>query len=409
VLAEIQEAQGNYQSALTSFKKFKQLHDAVINEETGTNINLLEARFEAEQRTKEIALLKKDNEIQTLEVDRQKLLRNIWGFGTVGAALFIGLVIFIQNRRTQQKKLERKVKERTQALVEIQAQMVDTAHRAGMAEIAIDILHNVGNSLNSVHASAGMLLENLHNTKPLKILDGIVGLIEKQEASLAHFLASDKRGKAIPGALKKVNHGLQKKQDQLVNEVVQLKRGLNEVNDLIKAQGQYAQVADSGEEIDITVLLERELQKWDDDMARHDIVVIKDFAPLPKVFSQKYKFARIIQNLLENATKALKDHDPVGQRQITIKTGVLNKRWLRVEIQDNGVGISKSDMGQIFNQGFTTDKNAKGIGLHFCANAVTALYGDIHANSEGPGCGARFVLDIPNSPIPEFDTPDTAG
>lgn len=396
ILAELQESRRNYRGALDSFKKFKTFHDQIINEETGLKVGQLQARFDADQRAKEIALLKKDNEIQALEVERQILLRKLWVFGTVGAAVLIGLAIFIFSRRTQQKNLERKVEERTHALVEIQAQMVETAHRAGMAEIAIDVLHNVGNTLNSVHASAGMLLENLHNSKPLEILDGIVKLIEQHEASLETFIAADRRGQAIPQALSKISVGLKKKQTQLIDEVVQLKKGLNAINDLIKAQDRYAHVPSSGEEIDLPALIAAELEQWQDDLKRDDIRLIQDLSPVPKIFSQKFKLKRLIEHLMQNAIEALQTCQPEGGRRITIRTGVKGPHWVTVTIQDNGTGISASHIDQIFSHGFTTKPDAQGTGLHFCANAVTELGGRIRVQSDGENLGARFVMELPN-------------
>jgi two-component system, NtrC family, sensor kinase len=68
--------------------------------------------------------------------------------------------------------LERKVRERTsqleatlQELQETQTQLTDVAHRAGMAEIATGVLHNVGNALNSVNISTTVLGERLRRSK----------------------------------------------------------------------------------------------------------------------------------------------------------------------------------------------------------------------------------------------------
>ncbi len=51
--------------------------------------------------------------------------------------------------------LEKRVQQRTHELREAQAELVTTARQAGMAEIATNVLHNVGNVLNSVNVSAG--------------------------------------------------------------------------------------------------------------------------------------------------------------------------------------------------------------------------------------------------------------
>ena len=52
------------------------------------------------------------------------------------------------------ENLEQRVQARTRELQETQAQLVTTARRAGRAEVANNVLHNVGNVLNSINVSA---------------------------------------------------------------------------------------------------------------------------------------------------------------------------------------------------------------------------------------------------------------
>lgn len=242
--SRIQEAQNNFQGALASYRQYQELDGEIIDEETRTNVGRIRTRYEADQRARELALLKKDNEIQTLEVARQKLFRNIWILGTTGMTLLIGLVLFHLHRRVQQRQLERTVEARTRELVALQQKIVESAHRAGMAELAIEVLHHAGNSLNSVHTSAGMLLEILHQSKPLKVLDGIVGLIDDQQGSLGAFQSKTRKGQAIPEALVRISDGLNTQQAQLLDEATHLQRGLQDIQNLIQAQIEYVGVVD---------------------------------------------------------------------------------------------------------------------------------------------------------------------
>src|SRR5690606_15126072 len=52
------------------------------------------------------------------------------------------------------ERLEHKVAEQTQQLREAQSRLLAEARRAGMAQIATNVLHNVGNVLTSVNVSA---------------------------------------------------------------------------------------------------------------------------------------------------------------------------------------------------------------------------------------------------------------
>jgi C4-dicarboxylate-specific signal transduction histidine kinase len=55
-------------------------------------------------------------------------------------------------------------------------------------------------------------------------------------------------------------------------------------------------------------------------------------------------------------------------------------------------------MDRLFNHGFTTRKSGHGFGLHSGALAAHDLGGTLHAESDGPGSGAAFVLELPLTP-----------
>jgi signal transduction histidine kinase len=70
---------------------------------------------------------------------------------------------------------------------------------------------------------------------------------------------------------------------------------------------------------------------------------------------------------------------------------------VKISVTDNGVGITAENLTRIFAHGFTTRKNGHGFGLHSGALAARELGGSLTAHSEGPGCGATFILDLPES------------
>jgi len=62
---------------------------------------------------------------------------------------------------------------------------------------------------------------------------------------------------------------------------------------------------------------------------------------------------------------------------------------------DNGIGIPVENLQQIFQHGYTTKTEGHGFGLHSSANTAGEMGGQLTAFSEGPGCGARFDLNLP--------------
>jgi signal transduction histidine kinase len=68
---------------------------------------------------------------------------------------------------------------------------------------------------------------------------------------------------------------------------------------------------------------------------------------------------------------------------------------IKLEVLDNGVGITSPNLSKVFNHGFTTKRHGHGFGLHNSANAAQHLEGSLTASSDGDGKGARFTLRLP--------------
>src|SRR5690606_5965507 len=85
-------------------------------------------------------------------------------------------------------------------LKRVQRELMEASRRAGMAEVATGVLHNVGNVLNSVNISASALLELMEASR-VRLLARVVGMMEHEGERLAEFLAGDPRGRKIPELL----------------------------------------------------------------------------------------------------------------------------------------------------------------------------------------------------------------
>src|SRR5690606_9424165 len=112
----------------------------------------------------------------------------------------------IGERRRAERELER-----------IHREFIDAARKAGMAEIATGVLHNVGNVLNSVNVSATMLTNQIKASK-LKQLTQVVGLLEEHQANLAEFITNDDKGRQVPRFLKVLSDHLEADERLLAEE-----------------------------------------------------------------------------------------------------------------------------------------------------------------------------------------------
>ena len=107
----------------------------------------------------------------------------------------------------------------------------------------------------------------------------------------------------------------------------------------------------------------------------------------------KHTVLQILINLFSNAKHAL-DSKPEGQRNRWVKLRAEGP-VARIQVVDDGVGISPEVKGKLFSHGFTTRKDGHGFGLHSSALAAQLLNGRLWIDSEGPGRGAVSTLELP--------------
>lgn len=100
----------------------------------------------------------------------------------------------------------------------------------------------------------------------------------------------------------------------------------------------------------------------------------------------------IIGNLIENALEATVKSDK-ETRKVSLSI-VESEEKIEISVKDNGVGIRVEDMGRIFNRGYSTKGQNRGIGLYLIINKVESLAGEIVLDSV-LGEGTNIVVTIP--------------
>lgn len=96
-LSESYEALGNFRRALQYHKEYKNTADKILNSENQKKIAEIRTRYEADKKEQEIMILKKNNRIQQLIVNRQKFVRNLMIAGFL--ILLLAGVYFIHKYR----------------------------------------------------------------------------------------------------------------------------------------------------------------------------------------------------------------------------------------------------------------------------------------------------------------------
>ena len=283
----------------------------------------------------------------------------------------------------------------THELRQTQSELVATARQAGMAEIATNVLHNVGNVLNSVNVSAELVSRRVRASKAQGLAKA-VQLINQHTADLGDFISHDAKGKLLPTYLNQLVEAIAAEQQGIVEELANLAKSVGHIKEIVATQQSYAGASSMVEPVRLTDLLEDALRIHAEALGRQRISVIKTFAATPPLLLDKHRLLLILVNLISNAKDALSA--PANQsRTLTLSVRLLDEGNLQICVQDDGEGIPAENLARIFAHGFTTRKNGHGFGLHSCALAAMEMGGSLTAHSEGPERGATFTLELPIS------------
>lgn len=279
----------------------------------------------------------------------------------------------------------------TQALKDAQSALVSSARDAGRAEIATNVLHNVGNVLNSVNVSAQVVVGRLQASR-VQGVSRVARMLDARRADLGAYLAGDEKGRLLPTYLGQLAKALEEEQDEMKQELRLLVRNVDHIKEVVATQQSYAGVSTVLEPVRLHELVEDALRLDQHALACAGVTVVREFGEVPLVPLDRAQIVQVLLNLISNARHAMDGRD--GLRRMTLRVG-RDGGELQVSVSDEGVGIADDDLTRIFSHGFTTRPGGHGFGLHGSSLAARAMGGSLTVHSEGPGRGATFTLRLP--------------
>jgi PAS domain S-box-containing protein len=273
--------------------------------------------------------------------------------------------------------------------------LVETSRKAGMAEIATGVLHNVGNTLNSVNVSATLVTERLRGSH----LQGLIRATELMQGAtdLGAFLTRDERGRLLPEYLLSVSRQLAEDQTTMLLELQSLTKNVDHIKSVVNMQQEHARFTGMVEAVTLPELIDDALRLHATSFERLGIQLRREYTPVPPLRVDRHKLLQILVNLLSNARHALLGTER-PDKQLTLRILPLPGERLRIELADNGLGIAPEHLPRLFSHGFTTKKTGHGFGLHSSALAASEMNGSLTCTSPGPGQGATFTIELPLIP-----------
>jgi signal transduction histidine kinase len=173
---------------------------------------------------------------------------------------------------------------------------------------------------------------------------------------------------------------------RLVNDLLTLSRADSEALNLRR------------QPLDLVHLVRATTDKLASQAEARDIVLRVEAAPgAPPVLADPDRIEQVLVNLLDNATK----YSPTGGT-VTVRVQGTPDRQVRVDVQDQGIGIPEEELPRIGERFYRADRarsrseGGSGLGLAIAQALIQAHGGRLSLESEeGHGTLASFTLPTP--------------
>ncbi len=196
--------------------------------------------------------------------------------------------------------------------------------------------------------------------------------------------------------VKNIIEGLEDSMEKrrLLKHITNIINSLNKINEIIDSVLAKAKMTVEKEErlINVNEIIKSELEFFKADLFfKHKVEIDLNLdKELPKVRISQSDFSQVLHNLIKNAIDALKSS---ANPRLTVKTYAI-KRFVFIEISDNGPGVPEKYREKIFDQYFTTKgSQGTGIGLYNARKIIEEYEGEL--TLEDSKQGAKFVIKLP--------------
>jgi len=258
-------------------------------------------------------------------------------------------------------------------------------------------MHNVRNALNPVST---ILSAGIGQTAPVDR-----ALIERALAELAAADTAPERRQKLASFVAAAFEAEDRQRDDRRDQLEIGRDAMRQVLEIIGAQQQLAHERPPLEECDATQIIAQNAT-----IALHSgsgaSIAFNFPARAHAVMANRVLLSQVVGNLFSNAADAITAAGGSGSINVTI--GTTTDGRVEIAIQDTGEGFDPAHVPQLFQRGFSTrEHKSGGLGLHWCANSMTAMEGALNIESDGVGRGATARLTL-KAPVREQDKTDLA-
>ncbi len=295
------------------------------------------------------------------------------------------------NRGDEIGDLGRQFDGMTAELFDARSALLEQSFKAGKADTAAEVMHNIRNALTPMINGLDRLRKSFKVTGNLRIAEASQQLTdsdcppERKEKLLEYISASFKHIESVG--------------DDALEDLNVVTAQARQVEGILFDQQKFANVAPVAENVVIDELLGEAANVIPKQKPQTIELALDDDLASLRVRAHRIGLLQVMGNLILNAYESIKRSGATGGK-ISLQAAneiIDEKPMVRVTVRDNGSGFDKDTESHIFRRGFTskTKGDANGLGLHWCANAVASMGGKISAESAGEGHGAEFHVLLP--------------
>ena len=347
----------NYENAYRFHKLYMMTNDSIYNESSSKKINELLTKYDSERKERENELLKKENAIKMLELEKQTTLRNYLLAVTI---LVLMLVVFAFYRLNMRRKAHRILT------------MKNDLIRKQKNELSVAL-----QKLNELNATKDKFFSIIgHDLRtPFQAIIGFSELLKNEKSE---FYTEKMR--TIVTRI----HNAGKSASDLLTNLLMWSRSQTGTIDYKPEIFLLKAIFDS--EIDVLII----------SASKKGISISINSPGEIKVYADKNMVGTVIRNLISNAIKFTPEN---GNIQIYCQS---KGEFIETTVSDSGVGIDNNLLNKIFDIDFktstpgTNNESGTGLGLILCKEFIEKNNGNIFVQSV-PGEGSRFIFTLPSA------------
>ncbi|MBV6623359.1 MAG: AAA family ATPase [Rivularia sp. (in: Bacteria)] len=295
---------------------------------------------------------------------------------------------------TLEQKVQQRTEEVTQKAAELestlaklqrtQSQLIQTEKMSGLGQLVAGIAHEINNPINFIYG-------NLEPANDYAL--GLIELINLYQKLYPQTLP-EIEAKISDIDLDFVKYDLPKLLDSMKIGTQRIREIVSSFKTFSRLDEAKMKPVDIHAGIDSTLLVLQ--HKLTFNTKYQEIQVIKQYSQLPKVNCYASELNQVFMNIIGNAVDALREKQDKTPK-IIISTSLQANQNVLISIKDNGIGIDRSIINNIFNPFFSTKPVGSGTGLGLSTSysiVVEKHRGNLSCNST-LGEGTEFIIELP--------------